>query len=204
MNIFKFFIISGFILFILLLLIDIYISISTNKKIYQDIKLLPDITIAVVLGTAKYYQGHINGFYQTRIEIAAYLYHHKKIKKILVTGAKHNESYNEAYDMQQDLIHLGVAKADIILDEAGFRTLDSIYRAEKVFGFNQYILISQPFHLQRALYISQFYQQNNIGFIAKNPANIVSRMKIRLREVVARVRVLLDLYIFKTKPSVLD
>ncbi|STV14635.1 vancomycin high temperature exclusion protein [Klebsiella pneumoniae] len=109
----------------------------------------------MVLGTAKYYRtGVINQYYRYRIQGALNAYNSGKVNYLLLSGDNALQSYNEPMTMRRDLIKGGVDPADIVLDYAGFRTLDSIVRTRKVFDTNDFIIITQRFHCERALFIA--------------------------------------------------
>ncbi|VEE72411.1 sana protein [Yersinia pseudotuberculosis] len=127
--------------------LDRWISWKTAPFIYDELQELPHRQVGVVLGTAKYFRtGGINQFYQYRIQGAINAYNSGKISYLLLSGDNAQHSYNEPMTMRRDLIAAGVAPADIVLDYAGFRTLDSIVRTRKVFDTNDFIIITQRFH----------------------------------------------------------
>ena len=181
---------------------DFYISSTTNRKIFSDIKKIPKRDVALVLGTAKYVKkGKINYFYKYRIQAAAKLYKSGKVKAILVSGDNATKYYNEPVRMKKDLIKLGVPSSKIYLDFAGFRTLDSIKRAQAIFGLKKYIIVSQKFHLQRAIFIATASKADAIGFVAKDIPYTAAFYKMKLREYLARVKAVLDIYILHTTPK---
>lgn len=97
-----------------------------------------------------------NVFFSTRIEAAKTLYERGKIKHILVSGDNSTAAYNEPESMRKALLKAGIPKEDITLDYAGFRTLDSVVRANVIFGQeNGFTIISQPFHVERALFLAR-------------------------------------------------
>ncbi|NPA50937.1 MAG: vancomycin resistance protein [Epsilonproteobacteria bacterium] len=181
---------------------DLWVEGISAKRIYKNIYKVPKRDVAVVLGTAKYIKkGILNPYYIGRIEAAVKLYKAKKIKAILVSGDNSTKYYNEPVRMRNDLIKRGVPSSRIYLDYAGFRTLDSIMRAQKIFGLKKYIIVSQEFHLKRAILIANATGANAIGFAAKGSKNFIANFKMRLREYLARFKAFLDLYILKTKPK---
>ena len=195
-----------FIIFITLitavLYLNLYIEDRAKKLIYKDVHSIPKRDVALVLGTAKYVKrGKINYFYKYRIESAAKLYKYGKVKAILVSGDNASKYYNEPARMRRDLIKQGVPKSKIYLDFAGFSTLDSIKRAKKIFGLKSFTIISQKFHLERALFIAKADGIDAIGFEAKSFENSVATLKMRIREYFARVKAFLDVYILDTKPK---
>ena len=183
-------------------LLDRYISYTSDSNIYTEIKDLPQKKAALLLGTAKYVaKGKKNYFYVYRIRAAVALWKAGKVKAILVSGDNETKYYNETARMQKDLIKAGVPKKYIALDYAGFRTLDSVVRAEAVFDLEDYIIVSQQFHLERALFIAKAKGQNVIGFAAKDIAGTKAANKMMAREYLARMKAFLDVYILHTEPK---
>jgi len=181
--------------------LDRYISYTAQSSIYTDIKTVPHRKAALLLGTAKYVaKGKKNYFYVYRIRAAVALWKAGKVDAIVVSGDNASKYYNETIRMQKDLIKMGVPKKYIALDYAGFRTLDSIVRAEALFGLKDYTIISQKFHLERAIYIAKAKGQNVIGFAAKDIPGTNSARKMAFREYFARVKAFLDVYILDTRP----
>ncbi|CAJ0992003.1 outer membrane permeability protein SanA [Pantoea sp. Nvir] len=200
---------SGFtiLFFVILLMIvitlslDRWISWKTAPYIYENIELLPPRQVAVVLGTAKYYRtGVYNQYYLYRIQGALNAYNRGKISYLLLSGDNAMTSYNEPMTMRHDLIKAGVNPRDIVLDYAGFRTLDSIVRTCKVFDINDFIIITQRFHCERALFIALHMGIQAQCYAVASPKNIFS---VRFREVGARLGTLVDLYVMKRKPRFL-
>ncbi len=182
-------------------LLDRYISYISDKHIYTEIKDLPQKKAALLLGTAKYVaKGKKNYFYVYRIRAAVALWKAGKVKAIVVSGDNETKYYNETARMQKDLIKAGVPKKYIALDYAGFRTLDSVVRAEAVFDLEDYIIVSQKFHLERALFIAKAKGQKVIGFAAKDIAGTKAANKMIAREFLARIKAFLDVYILGTEP----
>ena len=137
---------SLLVLFGLLLLtvlgLDRWMSWKTSPYIYDELQDLPYRQVGVVLGTAKYYRtGVINQYYRYRIQGALNAYNSGKVNYLLLSGDNALQSYNEPMTMRRDLIKAGVDPADIVLDYAGFRTLDSIVRTRKVFDTNDFIIM---------------------------------------------------------------
>ena len=190
-------------LLLLIIFSNIWIVRSTHKLIFDDITEIPTNDVAVVLGTSRYStSGYTNLFFKYRMEAAAKLYHHGKVKHILVSGDNRKTSYNEPRDMKEYLIELGVPAHHITLDYAGFRTLDSVVRAKEVFRQQSFTLVSQEFHNQRALFICNYYGIDAVAFNAQDvSANY--QFRITLREYLAKFKAVLDLYIIKKEPRFL-
>ena len=141
-------------------------------------------------------------YFKYRINPAVELYRAGKIKHIIVSGDNSLKEYNEPKQMQQALIQKGVPESAITLDYAGFRTLDSVVRGKKVFGQQKFIIISQKFHIERALFIAHKYGIDAIGFAALDPPEKYS-IKTKVREVFAKTKAVIDLYIINKKPKFL-
>lgn len=176
---------------------------STKKQLYTDVNLIPKNDVAILLGASKTLRnGHENLFFKYRIDAAVELYKAGKIRHIIVSGDNHKKEYDEATDMRDALIAQGVPDSCITLDYAGFRTLDSMVRCLKVFGQKDVTVISQEFHNQRALFISNYYKMNAIAFNAKDVPDSFS-LKVRVREYFAKFKAVLDLYVLHTQPKFL-
>ena len=151
------------------------------------------------MGTNPYLKnGQPNKYFLYRIEAAVQLYEAKKIQYILVSGDNHRNDYNEPEEMKKALMERGVPEANIILDYAGFRTLDSVVRAKKVFGKERFLIISQQFHNQRALYLAQHHHIEAVGFNAQDVTAYYG-LKTRVREYLARFKLFIDLW-FEVTP----
>lgn len=176
---------------------------DSNYLIYSDINKVPTKKAALVLGTAKYVsKGKQNYFYTYRIKAAVKLWKAKKVDAIVVSGDK-SKYYDEVTTMYKDLIRAGVPKKYITKDYFGFRTFDSIVRAKEVFDLDDYIIVSQKFHLNRALYIAHEKGQDAIGFAAKAIEGTKAAKKMEEREALAQIKAFLDINILMTKPKVL-
>ena len=184
-----------------LVLLDRGISWWFADSIYENPQDLTETPIGLVLGTSKYVsKGVLNNFYTHRIEGAADLYHLGKVKRLLVSGDNGQISYNEPRNMRRDLIKAGVPPQAIVLDFAGFRTLDSIVRAKKVFDAEKFIIITQRFHCERALLIAHHYDINAVCYAVPMPDDYI---KTRVREVFARLAAVSDLYLLRSQPRFL-
>ncbi|NEG61812.1 outer membrane permeability protein SanA [Pantoea agglomerans] len=181
--------------------LDRWISWKTAPFIYENVASLPHRQVGVVLGTAKYYRtGVINQYYLYRMQGALNAYNSGKVNYLLLSGDNALQSYNEPMTMRRDLIKAGVDPADIVLDYAGFRTLDSIVRTRKVFDTNDFIIITQRFHCERALFIALQLGIQAQCYAVPSPKNMLS---VRFREVGARLGALVDLFLLKREPRFL-
>ncbi len=185
-----------------LVVIDMSISKQAELNLYNTIKKVPAKKAALVLGTAKYMVGGgKNYFYTYRIRAAVNLFKAGKVKAIVVSGDNSTKYYNETSKMQKDLIKAGIPSRYITLDPLGVRTLDSVVRAEAIFDLKDYIIVSQKFHLERALFIAKTKGQKVIGFMAKDIPGTKAAYRMKAREYLARAKAFLDVYILHTTPK---
>jgi SanA protein len=187
----------------IILVSNLVVRFSYSGSIYSSVNALPEKKVGLLLGTNKYLKaGGINPYYQYRLEAAVELLKAGKIKYIIVSGDNSIIEYNEPVQMRDDLIKMGVDPTLIYLDYAGFRTLDSIIRAKKVFGQDSFIIISQPFHNQRAIFIAKQYNIDAIAFNAKD-VSMSRGFKVQFREIFARVKLMIDVYLTNKQPKFL-
>jgi SanA protein len=159
--------------------------------------------VALVLGTShRTVKGKPNPFFEKRMETAALLYHEGKVSHFILSGDNRTQYYNEPMAMKRALTRRGVPENVITLDYAGLRTLDSIVRSKAVFGQEKIIIITQPFHCYRALFISNFYDIDAIAMEAGEP-DFEETPSVRIREYFARAKAVLDLYVLQTSPRFL-
>lgn len=178
------------------------ISQKAEKHLYSKLTDIPKNKVGLLLGTSKYMpKGGINLYYAYRIDAAVALFEAGKIDYILVSGDNRHSSYNEPGMFKKDLIKRGIPEDNIVLDYAGFRTLDSVIRANKVFGQDNITIISQEFHNERALYIAIKIGINAIAFNARD-VNDSHEIKTQLREYLARSKAYLDV-LFNAQPKFL-
>ena len=194
---------------ILTLLLFFFINIAnyiicykSQTLLYASIKEVPYNKVGLLLGTSKYaISGQVNPFYKYRVNAAYELFKNNKIDYILVSGDNSTNYYNEPKKFKEDLISKGIPENRIILDYAGFRTLDSVVRANEVFKENNITVISQKFHNERAVYLAYKHNINAIGYNAKDVSGKYG-LKTHLREYLARVKVFIDL-LFNIQPKFL-
>lgn len=195
---------SGFLLLLAILTVAIvdwqFVRAARGRR-YTGVEEIPHRKVALLLGTGKYLQGsgRENPMYRYRIEAAAALWHASKVEFILASGDHGTADYDEPSDMTRDLVALGVPHEAIYRDYAGFRTLDSIVRAQHVFGLKQCTIVSQRFHNERALYLARASGLDAIAFDAAD-VPFAWALKTHLREKIARVAAVVDVHVLHTKP----
>ncbi|HKJ06017.1 MAG TPA: ElyC/SanA/YdcF family protein [Flavobacteriaceae bacterium] len=174
-----------------------YIEKKTEAYVYDNLQEVPPTRVGIILGTSKYLiQGGVNAYYKNRIDAAVHLFRQNKIDFILISGDNSTTDYNEPQTFKNDLIKLGIPENKIFLDYAGFRTLDSVIRANEIFGLDECIIISQKFHNQRAIFLARHHGLHAYGFNAKD-VNQRSGFKTNMREKLARVKVFIDIILAK-------
>ena len=197
-----FLILFGVIFYALLVRHNNSIAQSSSAYIYSDISKVLTKKALLLLGTSKYLKGgHTNYFYKYRIDSAVRLFKAGKVKAIVVSGDNGDKYYDEPTTMHDDLVARGIPSKYITLDYAGFRTLDSIVRAKVIFDLDDYIIVSQRFHLERAIYIAHAKGQKVVGFTAKDFKNTVWAKRMEHRELLARAKAFIDLYILRKEPK---
>ena len=182
---------------LLIMLTNVWVEYTASNYLYNTTNEIPYNKVGVVLGTSKYLvNGQENLFYKYRIAAAVKLYNSGKIKYIIISGDNGSKYYDEPTTFKKDLIKQGVTETHIFLDYAGFRTLDSVIRAKAIFGQQSFTVISQQFHNERAITIGNLKGIKVIGYNAKDVKGH-SGLKVKIRELLARVKVLIDEITFK-------
>lgn len=200
LNIIRFSAVGCILLISCILLIDRWFSDQASSRIFASTQDTPTRSIGLVLGTSKYIARSLNPYYQYRIDAAQQLYKEGKVDILLLSGDNAHRSYNEPWTMKRDLLKSGIPEQDIVLDYAGFRTLDSVVRAKSVFDANHFVIITQRFHCERALFIAGRNKIDAICLAVPEPKGLAG-LKIRVREVLARIKALIDVYILDMKPK---
>jgi SanA protein len=179
------------------------ISTQARPYLYTDISEVPYNEVGLLLGTSKYAAGgRVNLFFEYRIRAAMDLLEAGKIEYVIASGDNSHRSYNEPVEMKDELIARGVPEGRIYLDYAGFRTLDSVVRTSRVFGREEFTIISQGFHSERALYIARHQGLEAVAYGARDvqgPAGVSTS----IREYFARVKALLDVHVLGSEPKFL-
>jgi SanA protein len=179
------------------------IDVSSSGRLYNSVDSIPKRKVGLVLGCGiRLHGGRVNLYFKRRISAAATLYKGGKVEYLLVSGDNHVKGYDEPSDMKASLIELGVPEDAIYCDYAGFRTFDSVVRAKQVFGQDEITVISQEFHNKRAIFIGNAKGIDAIGFNARD-INSVHGIRTKVREILAKVKTVLDIYILRMKPKFL-
>jgi len=155
--------------------------------------------IALVFGAGLKAKGEPSAVLEDRILTAIRLFQDGKVGKIIMSGDNRNVNHNEVQAMKNFALDQGVNEEDIILDHAGRSTYDSCYRLKEVFSLNKIVLITQKYHLPRALYICNELGIDAVGVPAES-REYEKQVKYSSREMLASVQAWLDVNIFKPKP----
>ncbi len=173
---------------LLMILANVWVYALTNGRTYTRISKIPPRETALVLGTSpKMKSGVSNPYFTSRMDATALLYHHGKIKKIIVSGEK-SPGYDEPFAMKNYLVYQeGVPESIIIQDPKGFKTQASISNCKNIYQQNDVIIVSQGFHNLRALFYARNNDMNALGFDAQDVLSNQSYYRNQSREFLARV-----------------
>ena len=157
--------------------------------------------VAIVFGAGLWYDGSPTPVLRDRVATAAALYFHGKAKKLLFSGDNRFINYNEPEAMRQYALSLGVPDDAIVLDYAGRRTYDTCYRARAIFGVEDAIVVTQRFHLPRAVYTCRAVGIDAVGVPAdKQRYRTGPYIYWNVREFLATARALVDVHITHPLP----
>lgn len=188
--------------FLLVIAFTVYANVrverATESRIFTSVDSIPHNKVALLLGTNPLNRwGRPNSYFTNRIKTAAELFHAGKVDFIIASGDNHTKEYDEPTAMRDSLISHGVPEDRIILDFAGFRTLDSVVRAKEVFGCDSLTIISQEDHNARALYLAEANGIDAVAASASLRAGRWVRTRLAIREWLARDKMMLDIWFGK-------
>ena len=150
--------------------------------------------VGMVLGTSKKVDVNTpNPYFENRLEAASQLLKSGAVEKLLVSGHRDSKYYDETRDMIIQLIKLGVPEDKIVSDDRGARTLVSVSRAKVAYGFANLVIVTDDFHVSRALFIADRFGINAVALESERVNTSYSR-GVRAREFLARVKAVIDLY----------
>lgn len=193
---------SLFILTICFLLLA-YCSVhyTYKEQIFYSTEEVPSKSVAFVLGAGVWGET-LSPVLEDRVYTSVELYRKRKVRKILMSGDNSQTDYDEPTAMKKYAISLGVPEEDIVLDYAGFRTYDSLYRAREIFSLNDIIIVTQKFHLPRSLYISNKLGIKAVGITSDRQEYLYSDW-YAVREFLASINAFIDVNITRPKPTFL-
>jgi SanA protein len=145
-----------------------------------------NLDCALVLGAGVREDGSPSDVLRDRLDVALSLYRDGRVERILVSGDHRAESYDEPNAMRRYLEANGVPRAAIFMDHAGFDTYSSMWRAKNVFGAERVVVVTQAFHLPRALYVAR-----SLGMAAEG-ASADRRLYRGIAETISRTKAFFD------------
>lgn len=170
-----------------------------DRLIWTDVDQVPPQPVAIVFGAGVRPDGRLSPVLRDRMDAAIDLYRQGRVQKLLVSGGRRSHHYDEAARMSEYAVAQGVPAADVVQDPAGFRTYDTCYRAAAIFGVGQAVLVTQSFHLPRALFTCANLNIQAVGFAADRRAYVASSY-YNLRDAVATLRAWLDVKVMRPVP----
>jgi len=197
------------IVIILALFFGVNFLIQTRLKIqnhstliFSELDKTPNLSVALVSGAGVKANGKLSDALADRVLTGVELYKAGKVKKLLMSGDNSTKNYDEVTAMKNFAMEKGVPEGDIVLDYAGFDTYASCYRAREIFDLHSaIILVSQEFHLPRALYICNSLGVQSVGFAADK--RVYATNLWGLREFAAQIKAGLDVEVLHSKPKFL-
>ncbi len=199
-KIIKYIIIIMLLIIVTLLSVNIYVRLSTKKRIINNYTNLDNIDCILILG-AGVKNNRPSLMLEDRLQKGLELYNNSVSNKIIVSGDHGRKDYDEVNIMKEFLTQNNVSSSDIFMDHAGFSTYDSIYRAKEIFKTKKIVIVSQEYHLYRALYIADKLGLEAYGVKAE-PKDYYGSALREVREVIARIKDFFKV-IIKPKPRYL-
>jgi vancomycin permeability regulator SanA len=182
-----------------------YINLVTYSDRYRSSAQVPKEDVAIVFGAGLSADGTPSPMLADRVESAVELYQNGRIHKLLMTGDNSTISYNEVMAMKQYAHNLGVPTQDITLDYAGFSTYESCYRAHKIFDVHRAVVITQRYHLPRAVYTCRQLGVKAVGLGTPDREiyGLRGMIPYLLREMLANTKALWEIHITRPRPTFL-
>lgn len=193
-------IITIIVIAIIIIGINLYVKKSTEKKIIKEYADLSDIDCIIILG-AGIWEDKPSPMLEDRLLEGIKLYQNNVSDKIIMSGDHGREEYDEVNIMKNFAIEKGIQSEKIFMDHAGFSTYESIYRAKEIFKARKVVIVTQKYHLYRALYIANKLGLEAYG-VGADPRQYVGAINREIREILARNKDFIKC-IFKPEPTYL-
>lgn len=174
-------------------------GIYTTDRLYQPPE-APQKRVAIIFGAGLRRDGTPTAMLRDRVLTGAELYFSGQVEKLLMSGDNRFADYNEPESMRQFALSIGVPDEAIVLDYAGRRTYDTCYRAKAIFGVENALLVTQGFHLPRAIFLCNMLGMDTLGVEAIHCYWNGSPFVWDVREQFATVAAFLDLYVSNPLP----
>lgn len=175
-----------------MLLANMSVLSSGKKFVYTESNNIPKAQVGLILGAKVYSDGRLSQMMQDRADTAIGLYKSGKVEKLLMSGDHGTVGYDEVNTVKEYLLNKGVKPEDLFLDHAGFDTYDSVYRARDVFRVKSMTIVTQKFHLPRAVYLARALGMEANGIVA-DQREYLGMFWNESREMVARSKAFLDI-----------
>lgn len=169
-----------------------YILLSAEGEYTGAVADVPREEVAIVPGALVNPDGTMSAMLADRVRQAAALWHAGKVEKILVSGDHHTWAYDEPDTMRKALVRMGVPPRDVFEDHAGFDTWATMVRARGIFGVRDAVVVTQGFHMPRALYLADAAGIHATGLTADLHQWGYQGRKSEVREVLSRVKAIVD------------
>jgi SanA protein len=169
-----------------------YILLSESGDYTSDVADVPAAPVAIVPGALVQRNGRMSTMLRDRVEQASRLWHAGKVKKILVSGDHHTWAYDEPDTMRKALVRDGIPPQDVFEDHAGFDTWATMVRARGIFGVQDAVVVTQGFHMPRALFLAEEAGIHATGLVSDLQPYGFQGEKSSLREVLSRVKAVAD------------
>lgn len=198
------FLLFGFACGSILIGIVIYVASSQSDRIYSNVEDVPQHNVAIIFGARVRANGTLTPLLQDRVDGGIALYTSNRVSKLLMTGDNGSIYYDEVTAMKQYAISQGIPEYDIVLDYAGLDTYDSCYRAYAIFNVQDAVLVTQRYHMSRALYACNNLGVSSDGLAIEDFSRYPNlRLKYSLREYAASIKAWYDVSISERKPRYL-
>lgn len=168
-----------------------YVKSSSSATIFKDVNAVPSKYVAIVFGAGIRSDGTPSKYLKDRLEAGILLYKKGKVKRLLLSGDNGSKRYDELEVMKNYCLNAGVPAKDIFVDYAGFDTYSTVFRAKDLFKINEAIMVTQAYHLERAIFLGQKMGIASVGYAADNGAYQLAK-KNELREQLALVKSFVD------------
>lgn len=196
----RFFILISLGIFLFVGLLRLCMLLTTQDAV-SSLDTVTPTGVVLVPGAGLNSSGGPSAPLQDRLDTAIELYRQGKVQKLLLSGDNSGTYYNEPAAMQAYAFSQGVPEKDLVLDYAGRRTYDSCYRAHHIFGLEEVIVVTQAYHLPRALFLCENTGLDPIGIPVQQSRYLRSRYIFwNIREVFATVAAWIDVYLLKPIP----
>lgn len=186
-----------------LLVLRVWAGWRYDAQLHEEVAGMPSMPAAIVFGAGYWPSGRLSHALADRMDTAVALYEAGKVNKLLLTGDNRFVDYNEPAAMAEYALAHGVPREDLVLDYAGRRTYDSCYRARHIFGLDRAVLVTQKFHLPRALFTCDRLGLESVGIVADRRQYLRGPW-YQLRELFALARAWLDVSLIKPLPVLGD